>query len=442
MPLFPELKVVPVLVFKIGRYPVHHGTLGIVRSLGRLGVPVYAIVEDRLAPVVMSRYLAGAFVRDSRDQDPERLLSSLAHIRKQLCCPAILLPTDDAAAVFVDQHAGILEKTYIIPPMPKGLARQLTNKRDLYFLCKSIGVPCPGAALPQSFHDVHDFIQRATFPVVVKAADSRRLAKNARGTSIVRTPSQLLAIYRQAETPESPNLMFQEYIPDSCAEDWIFHGYCNPQTDNLVAFTGRKLRSFPPFAGITTLGTSVVNDSLRRQAEKFLGEIAYAGIVDLDYRFDRRDGQYKLLDFNPRIGANFRMFEDHAGLDVARALYLDLTGQQVIPGPAKSRTFIVESYDLFAASSYIRHGQLTFREWWQTLKGRREFAWFSLIDPMPFPMMWIRLVIQTMGHKASRMGARLERRLDGLAGMIRALRRGTALQRFRAILRFRGTFGR
>jgi len=39
---------------------------------------------------------------------------------------------------------------------------------------------------------------------------------------------ELLALYQQAENPGIPNLIFQEYIPDSCAEDWIFHGYCNP----------------------------------------------------------------------------------------------------------------------------------------------------------------------------------------------------------------------
>jgi len=416
--LHPELDLtVPLLVLKIGRYPIHHGTLGIVRSLGRLGVPVYAIVEDRLAPAVMSRYLTGAFVRDSRDRDPEQLLAFLAHIREQLCRPAILLPTDDAAAVFVNEHAGILEKTYLIPPMPKGLARQLTNKRDLYFLCKSIGVPCPQAALPRSLDEVHDFIQRATFPLVVKAADSQRLAKNTRGTSIARTASELLAIYRQAESPGRPNLMFQEYIPDSCAEDWIFHGYCNPQTDSFVAFTGRKLRSFPPFAGLTTLGISVVNEPLRRQTENLLRGMSYAGIMDLDYRFDRRDGQYKLLDFNPRIGANFRMFEDHGGLDVARALHLDLTRKKVLARPVRSRTFIVESLDLFATFSYMRAGELTVRGWWQTLQGEREFAWFSLTDPMPFPVMWIRLVIQTLRHRASRIWARLARKQGKISEM-------------------------
>ena len=37
---------VPALIVKIGHYPVHSGGVGAVRTLGRLGVPVYAITED------------------------------------------------------------------------------------------------------------------------------------------------------------------------------------------------------------------------------------------------------------------------------------------------------------------------------------------------------------------------------------------------------------
>ena len=50
--------------------------------------------------------------------------------------------------------------------------------------------------------------------------------------------------------------------------------------------------------------------------------IGYMGIMDFDYRLDLRDGRYKLLDFNPRIGAQFRLFESHDGMDVARAMSL------------------------------------------------------------------------------------------------------------------------
>ena len=90
-------------------------------------------------------------------------------------------------------------------------------------------------------------------------------------------------------------------------------------------------RSYPAHAGLTTLGRSVPNSRLREQVTALAARLGYRGIVDLDLRFDPRDAQYKLLDFNPRLGAQFRLFTTGTGVNVARAAYLDLTGQPVQP---------------------------------------------------------------------------------------------------------------
>ena len=42
---------VPVLILKLGQYPLHSGGLAAVRTLGRLGIPVYAITEDPVTPL-------------------------------------------------------------------------------------------------------------------------------------------------------------------------------------------------------------------------------------------------------------------------------------------------------------------------------------------------------------------------------------------------------
>ena len=72
-------------------------------------------------------------------------------------------------------------------------------------------------------------------------------------------------------------------------------------------------------------------------------------------RFDPRDGEYKVLDVNPRIGSTFRLFTGRRGIDVARALYLDFVGERFEPDePADGRRWVVENYDLAAAAGYAR----------------------------------------------------------------------------------------
>jgi predicted ATP-grasp superfamily ATP-dependent carboligase len=393
----------PVLVLTVSLLVLHHGGVGIIRSLGRMGVPVYGIVKDRYTPAAVSRYLAGAFIWETRDLDAQQLLEGMAIIGERLNRPTIVIPIDDVGAIFIAEQAATLQRWFLFPQQPAVLPRILANKRELYLLCKRIGVACPEAVFPSSIDDVHEFVESAAFPVVVKAAESWLLPEGARTTSIARTPEQVYAIYRSAESRRGVNLIFQEYIAPADGEDWFYHGYRNTRSDYCVGFTGRKLRSYPPFAGPTTLGKAVVNDPLRQQAEALLQAISYSGITDLDYRLDKRDGQYKLLDFNPRIGAQFRLFEDRAGVDVARALYLDLTGRRIPrPRPIEGRTFIVEFHDLAASLGYFRQGGLTLHEWRLSLKGTRELAWFSRDDPLPFLMMCIRLLLRVV-ERALRM---------------------------------------
>jgi predicted ATP-grasp superfamily ATP-dependent carboligase len=131
---------------------------------------------------------------------------------------------------------------------------------------------------------------------------------------------------------ESGAVMLQEYIPEESADDWIFHGYFNARSDVSWALpessTGRG-----PVLRRDELRESRRNPELAAESVEFLRKIGYCGIVDMDWRLDRRDGRYRLLDCNPRVGAQFRLFESTAGIDVVRAQHLDLTGREVPQAP-------------------------------------------------------------------------------------------------------------
>jgi D-aspartate ligase len=389
---------VPALVLKVGTYPLHHGGLGVVRSLGRLGVPVYGVYEERLAPAAVSRYLSGRFVWRSDPTDADRFLDGMAVIGERLGRPTVLIPTDDLGAILISEHASTLGRWFRFPQPPPGLAQVLASKKGLFELCGKLGIPCPQASFPFSRQDVEEFAGRARFPVVAKVIEAWLLPVGAglKSTTLVHDGEALLALYRRLDGGPTGNLMLQEYIPRGSGQDWFFHGYCDARSDCLVSFTGVKLRSYPAYAGPTTLGRSQDNKLLRGIAEELLHTISYRGIMDLDYRLDLRDGEYKLLDFNPRVGAQFRVFEDEAAVDVVRALHLDLTGRPVGQRPqAEGRVFIVEHSDLLASVGYGRAGDLSLASWRTSLRGaHREPAWFARDDLAPFLLMCLRVVLR------------------------------------------------
>jgi D-aspartate ligase len=219
---------------------------------------------------------------------------------------------------------------------------------------------------------------------------------------VLRTEEDLAALWAAAERA-GVNLMLQEFIPAQPGGDWFVHAYCDTAGAARPVFTGVKIRSYPAHAGLTSFGVAEANQNLGAEVARLFVRLGYRGIADLDLRQDARDGSYKLLDFNPRLGAQFRLFRDWAGLDVVTAAYLDLTGQPyAVRGQVSGRRFVVENYDPLSALSYWRAGELGPVAWLRSLYGAEETAWFAWDDLMPFGLMCARMTARGVGRPFAR----------------------------------------
>lgn len=388
----------PVLVLS----PHHHGALGIVRSLGSVGVPVYAVRDDTPAPPLLSRYCRAVFDWDVRRASAQDSIARLLEIGRKFARRPILVPTDDTTAVLVQEASGALLSVFDFPVLPAGLARRLSSKKELYFLCREFGFPAPETVFPHSRFDLLQFIEKTDFPVVVKGIEDCSVGRTKSAMRIVHSADELLRCFSDMEDPFRPNLMLQEFIPGGADSVWMFNGYFNAASECLVAFTGKKLRQRPMNTGITTLGVCLRNETVEQSLRKLLQSVGYRGIVDIGCRFDARDGKYKLLDVNPRIGCTFRLFVDPSGMDVIRACYLDLTGQPVRAEPAREgRKWLVENQDILELATHFKARKLTIGQWLRSLRGVRETAWFNWLDPIPFFAMIVGLVRSFFREKFS-----------------------------------------
>jgi D-aspartate ligase len=376
----------------------NHVGVGAARSLGRLGIPVYAVHPDARVPSSLSRYCRHTFVWDIGLGATDDSLAFLVTIAHALEKRPILIPTEDISCLFVADNAEALGEHFLLPAQPSGLARSLSSKRDMYLLCRRHGVPTPETSFPASREAVQEFITSSTFPVVVKLIETPIFEADdplraGAGKAIARNANELLTTYDRLQRNAYGDVLLQEYIPGGPDSVWMFNGYFDEKSDCLAAFTGRKLRQYPPDTGQTSLGLCVWNQTVAETTEALFKTLGYRGIVDMGYRFDRRDGRYKLLDVNPRLGAAFRLFLATNGLDVVRAMYLDLTGQPVLaPKPREGRKWLVENYDLASFAKLRLEGRLTFRAWCRSVRHVEETAWFARDDLAPFGMMcWTSL---------------------------------------------------
>jgi predicted ATP-grasp superfamily ATP-dependent carboligase len=375
---------VPVVVLKM-----HHGSLGIARTLGRLGIAVYCLTARRGLWAESSRYWRGVYDWDVENAPVSLTLDFLLDLGRRLGSMPLLIAVSDRTALFVAEHADTLASAFRFPRVTYALAESLTSKKNMYFLARRCGIPTADTQFPQSREELIGLIDGTRFPVLLKGIDGVRLqARTGRTMAIVRDAAELLEQYDRLEDPASPNLMLQEYIPGGEDSVWMFNGYFDDESRVLMGMTGQKIRQTPPYTGSTSLGIVRTNAEVAALTSRFMRAIGYRGILDIGFRYDARDGQYKVLDVNPRIGSTFRLFVARNGLDVARVLYRHMTGQSVPAASAiDGRKWIVEDQDLFSCRRYRRDGRLNVVQWIASFKGLREGAWFAWDDLRPFSMM-------------------------------------------------------
>ncbi|WP_411071574.1 ATP-grasp domain-containing protein [Streptomyces sp. cmx-4-25] len=376
---------VPAVLVRLDRNPFHHGTLGAVRSLGRAGIPVHAVVESRTSPVARSRHLRTARPGPAA-ASPAELADFLLRVGDEVAegpsTPLVAVPLDDVTALALARRRAALAPRFLLPEQTEAQLLRVADKAALAETCAALGLPHPRTALPADADEAAAMARGLGLPVVAKWSRPWLLPPGAglRSTSILRSLAEVRELY--ARSPEAGSrLLLQELLPPGRDLDWFFQGYVDSAGRCPTGATGRKERAWPTGAGLTAAGRWTVNPAVDRTARTLLDALGYRGVCDLDFRLDRRTGAYHLLDFNPRPGAQFRLFTDQDGLDAVRALHLDLTGRPVPPpSPAYGRRFVAENYALLSLLAVPRRRYAA-----ETggVRRRTEWAWCAADDPLP-----------------------------------------------------------
>jgi predicted ATP-grasp superfamily ATP-dependent carboligase len=370
----------PVLFVRVGDYRLHYGTLDGVRSFGEVGIRAGVMEMSSWSPVARSRRLSFRLpivldpMRDEADLLQE-LKAALASIE-----PApMLVCTDDEAAVLVAEGASVLADHCVMPSVPSTLPRMLADKARLHELCVGLDIGSPHTAVVRDADSLVALAEEFGYPVVLKspAAFDRIRHRLVSGTVIVHRREQLESILQHRANPFE--VLIQQHLASEHAEDWFVHGYCASSGKVEILFTGRKHRSFPCAAGATALATSEPNDEIAMLTRRLCEITGYRGIFDLDWRIDRADPKPHLLDFNPRLGAQHSLFRTADGLDLLRAMHLDLSGRPIRASAQRyGERFVAEN--LFVASLLADRHRLRPPI---SSDGPTHFAWHSSRDPLP-----------------------------------------------------------
>src|SRR5262249_28001184 len=118
----------------------------------------------------------------------------------------------------------------------------------------------------------------------------------------VNTPEELNAAYRRALRFIKPQkVLVQEIIPGDGRRQYSYCAFFHEGESQGVMLARRERQHPYEFGRAATYVETIEQPAIESLAERFLRAIDYNGLVEIEFKQDPRDGEYKLLDVNARI---------------------------------------------------------------------------------------------------------------------------------------------
>ena len=356
--------------------------LGIARSLGRRGIPV-CVVDDQRSIARYSRYTTHA-VSVANLRDEEITVRTLLEIGDKLQLNGwVLFPTREETVAAFSLHRDRLQRRFRVPTPPWDTIRWAWDKRKTYQLAARLDIPTPATWFPKDASELSGL--DAFLPLVIKPAIKEHFvyATGAKAWK-ARTPAELRELFARAvSVVGSGEIMVQDFIPGGGTHQFAYCAFfkSGQAVGRMVA---RRLRQHPlEFGRASTYVETADSPLLVALSERLLRAIDYYGLVELEYKLDPRDGHYKLLDFNARTWG-YHSLGTRAGVDFPFLLFADQTGECPSPCQAEAGVRWMRALtDLPTAFVALSRGALGLKTYLRSLRPIHTEAVFSRDDLLP-----------------------------------------------------------
>lgn len=357
--------------------------LGVIRSLGRRGIPVHAIDHD-LSIARFSRFCK-KFSFGPRPAEEKEYVRFLKEYARGLD-PArwVIYANSDSVVKILAMNKKMLEDYYRVPTPRWEVIKYAYNKKNTYQLAESLHIPIPKTYFPRNLADIDRLDLK--FPVVIKPAVRDRFFEKLRRKAIlIHNRHQLQQTYQNVCHVIDPSeVLLQEFLPAGPSNLYSFCPFFKGGK-SVAWIMARRARQHPMDFGHATTFAEVVNiPVLEEYGTRLLCAIDYYGLAEVEFMYDPRDGTYKLLDVNARVWG-WHTLAIGAGLDFPYMLFQDMLGQPLdVPSSVEQLKWLRSITDVPTAALEIVKGKMSVKEYVRSLQGKKHYAVLAADDPLPF----------------------------------------------------------
>ncbi|HTN83939.1 MAG TPA: hypothetical protein VL242_09645 [Sorangium sp.] len=383
------------------------GDITLVRPHGMAGIPVIVATKDPSDAVLCSRHVSAAclvpgFDESNRDASAATLLRLGERLHTALGRRIPLFYGTDPQLELVYRHRSALAQHFLFLLNEEDACWSLLDKEGFYGLCEARGVLAPRTLRPGG--DLADLCE----PLLVKprrksawAEIQRELLGGAGKARLFSTRAELLAHPHFERLKQ--DLIVQEHIPGGVVDLVSFHGFADERRELLASFCGRKLHTYPAFAGESAVVEVTDDEEVAAAGREVAGKLGLTGPFKIDLARDARSGALYTLEVNARytlwnhVGAA-------AGVNLPRVAYDYLVEgrRPTAPPRAAPGHRWLDVYRVYRAFREQRGGA-SLRAWIGSIAGAHTvydaFAWD---DPRPFARWASTLLTRKVARHALR----------------------------------------
>ena len=379
-----------------------HVSIAVARSLGRQGIPVWLAANHPLP--TYSRYVRRSFAWPGAEH-PDGLASLINLARREGLQGWVLIATGDQDMRLISCKRDLLAQYFRVATPGWDTIQWLYDKRFTYRRAGEVGIDFPLSFTPRSLREAERLDCR--FPVILKPAfragdDAFTQAKAWKADG----REQLIALYRRAAALVGGDaIVVQEWIPGGGEAQFSYAALC-AQGEPIVSLVARRTRQHPiDFGRSSTFVETIEQPEVEALGRRFLQAIGYTGVAEVEFKYDRRDNRFKLLDINGRFWTWCGLGE-LAGVNFPHLAFRQALGEPIAPLRGRGGVaWMHGSRDIVAALQEAKRGALGLGDYLSGLRQPLTYATFAADDPMPAMMelpvaVWNRLALK-LGSRAA-----------------------------------------
>ena len=236
-----------------------------------------------------------------------------------------MFPTREETVAALSRNRDQLLEHFRIPTPEWSVTKWAWDKRNTYRRAAELGIPVPRAWRVSTEEDLAAIDGQPPFAIKPAIKEHFFYATKCKAWR-ADTRDELVRRFREAASlVGAQEVMVQELIPGDGDTQL---GYCAFFKEGAAraSMVVRRLRQHPvEFGRASTFVRTVESPEIEELSERFLRAIDYYGLVELEYKYDHRDGLAKLLDVNARTWG-YHSLGQRAGVDFPYLLYADQVG--------------------------------------------------------------------------------------------------------------------